>query len=402
MQIRHPAIPRFVVLVVFSIPLGCALAALAGTLRGTGAPAPAGATRGVKPEAPAASTTPVFRTSGDSVLIRFGDAQQWIQLGDIPSPDTTYLSPEHDLILLSRCDSLTIPRAARIAAVRFVRTADTLSEVFLFETRSAVDLQRFAALLERYSRFDHTPLTPPVVFDDDSAYARQIEQLRSSFPLDSIAGAGGDLARMYNLLHWVHSRIRWDGSKENPPATTVAASMEACMEQGVTMNCGGLAASYAAVCRAVGLPARQIVCLPFDRQDPDCHSVVIVYSDSLQRWVYMDPTFEANWTDARGNLLDLQHARALLARGDTVLVNPGANVNGEPRDPMDHLAYMSKNLFRFKAWPDLRTTLYLQPSGYDSTGAVQGQVADEAGRRCFVTDDPDVFWAAPGADRQGR
>jgi hypothetical protein len=343
----------------------------------------------------------VFRTSGDSVLIRFGDARQWVRLTDVPSPDTTFLGPEHDLILLSHGDSLTIPRSAGIAAVRFVRTADTLSEVFLFKKKNAVAPSRYAALLRRYSRFSRTPLTPPVVFDDLSAYAHQNEELRSLFPLDSIAGNGSDFSRMRNLLHWIHSRIRWDGSKENPLGSTVAENMKACTTQGLTMNCGGLAASYAAICGAVGLLARQIVCLPFDRQDPDCHSVVVVYSDSLQRWVYMDPTFEADWTDARGNLLDLQQARALLAEGDTVLVNRGANVNGEPRDPMDHLAYMSKNLFRFKAWPDLRTTIYLNPCGYDSTGAVPGQATNEGEGRCFVTENPEVFWAAPGVD-QGR
>jgi hypothetical protein len=408
MRFRYLVILRVTMLVTPAIIVGFAPpAATSGPTATAATPgsepaAPPETALGTEPPAPAQSTPLVFRTSGDSVLIRFGDARQWVRLTDVPSPDTTFLGPEHDLILLSQSDSATIPRSAGIAAVRFIRTADTLSEVFLFKTKSAVEQPRYAALLRRYSRFNRAPLTTPVVFDELSAYAHQTEELRSLFPLDSIAGNGSDLSRMRNLRHWIHSRIRWDGSKENPSGSTVAEDMKACMVQGLTMNCGGLAASYAAVCRAVGLLARQIVCLPFGRQDPDCHSVVVVYSDSLQRWVYMDPTFEADWTDARGNLLDLQQARALLAEGDTVLVNRGANVNGEPRDPMDHLAYMSKNLFRFKTWPDLRTIIYLNPCGYDSTGVVPGQATDEGERRCVVTEDPAVFWAAPGMDRKGQ
>jgi transglutaminase-like putative cysteine protease len=370
-------------------------------------PAPAAKGSGVEAGAVHETTSPlsrsaplVFHASGDSVLVRFGDAEAWASLTGFSSPDTTFLSPNHDLILRSRTDSVFISRTALRVTVRFVRTADTLSEVFLFETRSAHDLPRYQALLKQYSRFGQTPLVPPPVFDDVPAHDREAAQLRRLFPLDSIAGSGNDLSRMRNLLHWVHERIRWDGSKENPSDSTLAGSIDACVKRGLTMNCGGLAASYAAVCRAVGLTARRIVCLPFDQNDPDCHSVTIVYSVSLQRWVYMDPTFEAYWTDAGGNLLDLQQARKLLADGDTVLVNPEANLNGEARDRVDHLAYMSKNLFRFKAWLDSGAAICLNPCGYDSTGPVPGKFTEDGNSRSLSTDNPDVFWATPRVGKE--
>ena len=335
----------------------------------------------------------VFHPSADSVQITFGDSRQWAVLTGLPSPDTTFLSPEHDLVLRSRLDSLFIPRSVGRAPVRFVRLADTLSEVFLFEGRAAHDLVKYRWLLNRYSRFDAGSPTPALDFDDLPERDADARALRARFPLDRIAGRGGDLSRMCNLLHWVHARVRWDGTKENPSAPTLAAGVDSCVRRGRTMNCGGLAETYAAVCRAVGLPARRIVCLPFDPQDPDCHSVVVVWSRPPDRWVYMDPTFEAWWTDASGRALDLQAARALLAAGDTVLLNREANLNGERRDPTEHLCYMSKNLFRFKAWLRSGAEACLDPTGYPRADSAAAPASGATGKTRVVTDNPALFWA---------
>ncbi len=329
------------------------------------------------------------------MLIRFGDQRQWVRLTGVPSPDTTYLGPDHDLLLATWTDSILVPRSARSATVRLARARDTLTEVFFFETRSAHDLQKYRLLLRQYSRFGRTPLRGRIAFDDGPARDSGAQGLRALFPIDSIAGRGGDLSRMRNLLHWVHTRIRWDGSRENPREATLGASISACLERGQTMNCGGLAETYVEVCRAAGFRARRIVCLPFDRQDPDCHSVAIVYSDSLGRWVYMDPTFEAYWADAKGRALGLAGARALLARGDTVLLNSEANLNGEPRDPTEHLAYMSKNLFRFQMWPSPGQTLVLNPRGYGTAGPDSAGRADPAVGAPVVTDNAALFWSRP-------
>jgi hypothetical protein len=339
----------------------------------------------------AGSSPPALVTSGDSVLVRFGDYRGWAHLTGVPSPDSTWLSPDHDLFLSTGRDSLVVPRSKGSATVRFVRAADTLAVVFFFQTADFHNLQRYRALLRKYSRFDSSVPDQPLAFDDSRD--AESEELRQLFPLDSIAGPGSDLSRMRRLLVWVHHRFRWDGNKENPRCATVGRMMDSCMTAGLTLNCGGLAASYAAACRSVGIPARQIVCLPFDRADHDCHSVTIVYSDSLRRWVYMDPTFNAWWTDRAGNLLGLEQSRVLLAAGDTVLVNPGADLNGSPRDPLAHLAYMSKNLFCFKTWLADRTPIYLNPAGYDSIAAAPGPRELDAGSR--TTDNPAVFWAGP-------
>jgi hypothetical protein len=380
----------------FRVALATPLLALAGSVLAVAAVS-TGAVPGRSGSNPPSVPSPfLLRVPGDSLWIGFGDFRRWIPVAGIPSPDTTYLSPEHDLVLRSATDSLAIPRSPAPATVRLVRASGELIEVFFFETRSARDLREYRSLLARWSRYGRARPRIRVAFLDSAAQDADARALRARFPIDSIAGHGGDLTRMRNLLHWVHGRIHWDGSRDNPAESTLVSSVEACVSRGLTMNCGGLAETYAAMCRAAGFAARRIVCLPFDPRDPDCHSVVIVYSDSLRRWVYMDPTFEASWTDAKGRPLGLAEARALLARGDTVLVSPDANCNGERRDPTEHLAYMSKNLFRFKAWPDGRRAMMLNPSGYEAAPD-----SGEIGRGTpIVTDDPVVFWAPPGGGQR--
>ena len=109
-------------------------------------------------------------------------------------------------------------------------------------------------------------------------------------------------------------------------------------------------------------------------------------------WVYMDPTFEAWWTDAQGQVLGLQAARELLAAEDTVMLNREANTNGQRREAPDHLAYMSKNVFRFRTWLADGAALELVPCDYDTSdaGAVHA-----GGTRRNITRNPAVFWAAP-------
>ncbi|MDY0111161.1 MAG: transglutaminase-like domain-containing protein [Candidatus Krumholzibacteria bacterium] len=360
----------------------------------------AGAATVVQPAV--ALATSFVRTPGDSVFVQVGDHSQWASLVGLVSPDTTFLDIRDDLILASCLDTLVLSPTAGQATVFFARDADTLTAVFRFESATAEHLRRRVARLREYDRFaPGTESRPPLVFAPlwDAA---SLDELRHTVPLDSIVGRGDDLSRMRNLRQWLHEHVRHDGNRANPSEATVAGNLRVSMKRDLTMNCGGLASTYAALCLAAGLQARQIVCHPFDPDDPDCHSVVIVYSESLAQWVYMDPSFNAEWADEQGRPLDLWMARDRLARGEPVIVNADAGRNGEPREGMEHLAYMAKNLFRFQAWIDGRTAVHLTPLGYEET--VGGlPTSGPAGTTTNVTHDPLWFWpVADGGRAVGR
>jgi hypothetical protein len=44
---------------------------------------------------------------------------------------------------------------------------------------------------------------------------------------------------------------------------------------------------------AMGFKSRHITCMSADSDDEDCHVVNIVYSNMLNKWLYVDATWEA-------------------------------------------------------------------------------------------------------------
>jgi hypothetical protein len=53
-------------------------------------------------------------------------------------------------------------------------------------------------------------------------------RLRQEFKLDSVAGAGDELSKIKNLLHWVHNIVPHDGNSDNPEVKNTIAMVELC------------------------------------------------------------------------------------------------------------------------------------------------------------------------------
>jgi hypothetical protein len=55
--------------------------------------------------------------------------------------------------------------------------------------------------------------------------------LRKGFNLDSIVGTGNDVAKVLNLLHWIHNLIPHDGNHENPTVKNAMSMIAQCKER---------------------------------------------------------------------------------------------------------------------------------------------------------------------------
>ncbi len=96
-------------------------------------------------------------------------------------------------------------------------------------------------------------------------------------------------------------------------------------------HCGILATVLNDVYLSMGFESRHLGCLPFDKQDSDRHSVTIVWSNDLRRWLLMDSTFDVYFTDTNGALLSPFQIRTAMAKGDSILVADCINWNGQDR-----------------------------------------------------------------------
>jgi len=231
-------------------------------------------------------------------------------------------------------------------------------------------------------------------------------KIRNVFGLDSIAGNGDEVSRILNLMKWVHNSIKHDGSKKNPLPISTFNIVEVCKSENRGVNCRGLAVMLNEVYLSMGFKSRYIACLPVERLFDDCHVINTVYSNKLNKWIYIDPTYSAYLTDENGEMLSIQEVRDRIVTGKNIIVNDDINWNGQPYDSSKYLAYMSKNLFRLVSPVEgeydyesksNRKFVELIPKGYDTSMNIFSSILSKlksafSKMEYYYTSNPNYFW----------
>lgn len=172
---------------------------------------------------------------------------------------------------------------------------------------------------------------------------------RTRFNLDSIAGSGNDISKIKNLLYWIHNNITHDGSGGFPKgALNLANIYDSSRRDSCGYNCRTLAIGLSEALLAEGIPARYVTCesKSWDT-DIDCHVICVAWSDSLDKWVWVDPTFAAFVTDENGLMLHPGEVRYRLQHDLPIVLNEDANWNNQSKQTKEHYidSYMAKNLY---------------------------------------------------------
>lgn len=226
-----------------------------------------------------------------------------------------------------------------------------------------------------------------------------LKRVRDYFRLDSVAVAGDERATIKRILTYIHNKIRHDGQNGNPTGGYNSINFaEACKDGSRGLNCRGLATVLNECYLSMGIPSRVITCMPKTYIN-DCHVINAVYSSTLGKWLWIDPTNNAWVTDDQGNLLSIQEVRARLRSGQPVRVNEEANWNNERKATTEAYLYeyMAKNLFYLESWTRYGFNtesdrenpinyIFLQPTGCDS---------DQRNPRNLSVNNDRYFWQAP-------
>jgi hypothetical protein len=233
--------------------------------------------------------------------------------------------------------------------------------------------------------------------------------LKSKFNLDSVSGTGNEISKFKNLLYWVHNVVRHDGGSNNPPSRNAIDLIAVCQKEKRGVNCRMMATILRDVYQAEGFKARVVTCMPKDTLDNDCHVITVVWANTLNKWVWMDPTFNAYVTDTKGNLLNIEEVRQQLVKSGTanLILNPDANWNNQNKQTKDYYLgyYMSKNLYWLQCaskseW-DIETSRPGKPAiqyinlypGNFTTLHISGGSVKESNR--YATNNPTYFWQKP-------
>lgn len=230
---------------------------------------------------------------------------------------------------------------------------------------------------------------------------RDLVRVREYFNLDSIAGSGDELSKIRNLMHWVHNAVRHDGSSRNPTSRNAIDLIEVCRKENRGINCRMMAQVLNECYLAMGFKSRFVTCMP-RKMVNDCHVINVVYSATLDKWVWVDPTFDAYVVDENGVMLSIQEVRERMRDGRPYFLNEDANWNNESPQTQKHYldTYMAKNLyylvcsdrseFDTETWCEGKHPIYyvaLTPEGYDCDREYH-----------FMTTNDEWFWASPYAE----
>ena len=226
-----------------------------------------------------------------------------------------------------------------------------------------------------------------------------LRMVRDYFKLDSVAGQGDELSKILNLMHFAHDNIRHDGSNRAFAEMDAIDLYNYYKTTGKGVNCRQLAISLCEIYLSMDIPARYVTCMPADSLDFECHVINTVWSSQLQKWLYIDPTFDAWVMDENGTLLSIAEVRERLINDQPLVLCETANWNHEsPQTKEDYLeTYMAKNLYYFVCKKLNRFNPESLYRNNDPEGDVRlmpvGFVNNN--RKCETTTDPEVFWAKP-------
>ena len=227
-------------------------------------------------------------------------------------------------------------------------------------------------------------------------------RLREHFKLDSVAGAGDEISKIKNLLHWVHDIVRHDGSSNNPEVKNTIAMVELCQKENRGVNCRMMAQMLTEVYLAMGFKARFVTCLPKDFVS-DCHVITTVYSNTLDKWLWVDPTFDAYVMDENGTMLSIAEVREYLRTDKPLQINDYANWNHKSQQTKEYYIdhYMAKNLYYLECMETARFNAetfvegqkyrYIALMPYDEINTATNAIRWHNTRVC----DDEWFWQSP-------
>lgn len=260
-----------------------------------------------------------------------------------------------------------------------------------------------------YNTQDNFTLAPFTYQDSSNV---NLKEIRVKYNLDSVAGEGNEVSKMINLMHWVHNVVRHDGGSYNPEKKNTIAMIELCQKEGRGINCRMMASMLNECYLAMGFKSRFVTCMPKELEFDDCHVINMVYSNELEKWLWMDPTFDTYVMDQNGVLLGLEEVREKLINDEPLIINPAANWNYKSSTTKEYYLdfYMAKNLYRFSCLSDSKFNSETKEMGKEVSyiellpldGLAQAPKFEEKeikstnGKRFeYKTNNPNLFWAKP-------
>ena len=248
--------------------------------------------------------------------------------------------------------------------------------------------------------YESTEGYPEFTYQDSTN--ENLIELKYTYHLEEEAGSGDELTKIFNLLKWVHQTIRHDGSNSGPDPENSLNILRYCQETDNGVNCVMMAIVLNEAYLSMGFKSRVVHGNSRDWVfNGDWHAFNMVYSNTLGKWLFVDPTYQAYFTDNNDNILSIAELREHLIQDQLLILNDDADYNGIPVSANDYLHYLSKNLYRFSCSVNSafgnywifhgpvtnRIYFHLDPENDRQEGLGQAEN--------YFTSNPNYYWSKP-------
>jgi hypothetical protein len=244
-------------------------------------------------------------------------------------------------------------------------------------------------------KYDSICLLPKFVYQ--SANDRFLQEVKNYFDLEFIAGNGDEISKIKNLLFFVAKSVGFDGSHRCLCELDAIDIYNYYQVTGRGVDCRSKAIMMNEIFLAMGFKSRYVTCMPKDPKDPHNHVINCVYSQSLKKWLYVDPSFGVYITDDNDNMLSVGEVRERIKNGLPLVLNPEFEHAKEWYIDRFMAKYLYQikclNFFRFnnesdyREWDKSLLHITLLPLDFDKNNPyIQGDI---------ITHDPDCFWLPP-------
>ena len=262
-----------------------------------------------------------------------------------------------------------------------------------FDRTNKVRYDERVKLLRDAGQYKADTADVEITYVPDTIRAKEIMDY---FCLDTLYDADASTwEKTLAIGKFVANNIPHDNQKEYPKYVNAIGLWEYTKTVAPAFNCRLHSILTYELLTAAGIKARYITCLPYDRNDNDCHVVNEVWLPEIGKWVMIDTDMKRYVADREGNLLSLAEIREHFINDKKLVVyhnfdNPSSKISY-------YHAYMAKNTYWFCCWGDLgfyqedyntfpesklRSRYYaLVPEGFETFSGKE-----------ITTHDPEQFW----------
>ncbi len=235
-----------------------------------------------------------------------------------------------------------------------------------------------------------------------------LERLRNEFKLDDIVNNGSEVEKIIRLMKWTHNLTTHSRNPTRPKEISSLGILKEVQEEGKEINCWMYSTVLNDVYLSMGFKSRMVHLNSPKKLPGESHFANSVYSQKLNKWLYMDADFGAYLTEKDGTILSPMEIREKLVNNEKIYLNKGSGPNTKRLSRLarflgrkTYLTYLSKNFFRiscpissefgYESNPSGRIYVELVPKGYCDEKLTKPHVT-ERNNTIIYTTDTDIFW----------